>query len=470
MTIGILLDNYSDALNLSPRFSFSLLGSSSSVTLAGGTATSIPGATRVSGCPISGCPPTNNGGVLRWSYPSGGSWIVKSISIGDDASKVFSGSVGYTHSSWLFSSQDSGIAIPLWTHQNSVLGLSKKVDSAENAGLHVDFRKKNIIPGDQNSGWKSAIRAFDSSSSVVLWEREFPGLTDQNSPGGIAISDDGSRIIALSMDNSVSGVYLMSLDSSGNVLYSGSPDSFVGLPSGIGIGYALSGDGSTLMIMSNLKVIFVDVDTGSTIASSFNFGFPPTGAVAISNDGTRGVALATTGGAGFASSILRVYELQGSLVTTDITLPGNPSFISSTGIDLSDDGSKVTYGYLGLGVANAGSGGIALWDITIPASPVLLNDYFFDDGSGSYATQILISMTPDGSRYAAGMWGDEFGVIPEVMVFDQISSSPIAEFSTTDSVLAIEISPQGDQVAVATRLGHATTAGGDGELAVYDIL
>jgi len=98
-----------------------------------------------------------------------------------------------------------------------------------------------------------------------------------------------------------------------------------------------------------------------------------------------------------------------------------------------------------------------LWDTTF-------------SGGGEYQNIVAeLSITPDGERFAAGLWGDEDNLVPEVLVFRRESPNPLIEHHLEGSVMDLDLAPNGIDLAVASKGVHANVLGGGGALSYFKV-
>ncbi|MBT3642461.1 hypothetical protein HN604_04080 [archaeon] len=470
LTIWFISANFGDELNLSPRL---FIGPPSS-------SVRVPGVTGIGACPIGGCAPIGGSGALRWSWTPPSAVSFNTISFGDSDLKIFSGSVGHLPSPFIFSADDTDPVNPLFSYSGSILSSNKKTASAKNVASYVEYRQRGTYPNKIAS-----VRKYSPDLSSIEWERDFTGFSS-SFPGGIAVSDDGNRIVAFSYGNPFGPLLMKVLDSQGNgyEVDLSAMDSLMGQLNGQnGEGYALSGDGSRVFVMSSLKWMILELgDTSVNLLGScyaHNNIYYPRGSVAINYDGSRAVAPYARGEPGHSYSYLGVFEEPFSSgvcwmgYNHEIQVPGD-RISSSYGVAISDDGTHAVYGATGFGVGedtNTNIISLSLSDISSPQfSYQLLMNYFSPGDQGEKTNRVVkVSMTPDGERFVAGLWGDLSHFSPEIMVFDKGQSSPADIFSTPGSIADLEISDDGTQFTASVYHRHASQGVHTDSLRVYDI-
>jgi len=91
--------------------------------------------------------------------------------------------------------------------------------------------------------------------------------------------------------------------------------------------------------------------------------------------------------------------------------------------------------------------------------------------SGNYQNFArYMDFSDDGDVMAVGLWGDEAELSPEIVAFTGSGNVPSFEFQLTGSPLQIDISPDGTQLAVGSKGVHAGVAGGGGAHLLFDLV
>jgi len=398
-----------------------------------------------------------------------------SVSIGNNGGSLFAGIFGIHPNPelHLFDSSayvdNDNFAMPQWSLSQSFHNQVKffAVDSADNADVHVEFRKKRSIQGNDNSPLVSEVRKFSSASSIVDWEYVFPGITtDSNQGGGVLVSDDGLIVAAYSYNSQTARTEVMVFNG-----YTGVPNQqqpIILHMSGQVKSAALSGDGSTLALISNSQWRIIDTATGAETIGH-NIGAPITGGIALDYYGNR---MATTH-FGSPNGYLKVYStpFTGANIV-EIPLPGNLQFAQTNeGIALSDTGNYVAWGYIYPGVSASDKGGILLHDINSPSNPQTKIHYQFDGLGGSLTNGIPhIEFAENDNIFIAGLWGDEYHTTPEIIVFDKEQNDPIIELWTYNSINDLDVADDGSHIGVTIKNAHATTGHSPYELARFNLV
>jgi hypothetical protein len=93
-----------------------------------------------------------------------------------------------------------------------------------------------------------------------------------------------------------------------------------------------------------------------------------------------------------------------------------------------------------------------------------------DEAVGSGTLQNVcsdIAMNRDGTRFVVGLWGDEAGQCPEVRLYRSNQNVPVALYNLPGSVYDVDISADGERVAVASKAVHANLYSGGGSIRYY---
>ena len=142
------------------------------------------------------------------------------------------------------------------------------------------------------------------------------------------------------------------------------------------------------------------------------------------------------------------------------TLQGPQGFCGR--LALSQDGRKLVGAFLIS--ANVLDVRVVVWDV--PTGAVLSDAYLA--GGGALTNQVTgLDMSADGAIYALGCWGDALGQLPELMLFETGSTTPYATFDLAGSVMDLDLSENGDFVAVARKSVHANVSGSGGSVELF---
>jgi hypothetical protein len=131
-------------------------------------------------------------------------------------------------------------------------------------------------------------------------------------------------------------------------------------------------------------------------------------------------------------------------------------------LDVSGDGSTIVAGF-------------NLWDfdlgvkimaLDVPTKSVTMSDTAIGAGTlQNVVSDVVVSA--DGQRFAVGLWGDEAGLVDELRFYRRNQNAPVKSYNYPGSVYDLDISPDGQRVAVATKAVHANLYTGGGAIEVY---
>ncbi len=388
---------------------------------------------------------------LRWRLDSDGSWIAQAVSLGDHGAQVFAQYGSFINRVQLFSSYDVGTPTPAWGDGRTLHNFSRQVRSSEQGDLHIALHQEYA---DSFQVWRHAtLRKYSSSTAgAAEWSYTSPLLTINDEESGTALSADGQTIVLLAYNVST-------LDTQVTVF---APDSAipvhdVATPTfGAVLAYDLSADGSTLALISSLKLVVLDIATASVVHEAFLVGTPQFGALALSGDG----ALLAFGTLGEFSLLER--DTQGTYGEVYSHTVSAQTYCRR--IEVSEDGSTLV---AGLNVQGAASDARII-SIDIPTAQVLFDTTLSGSGNDLNLFE-AIECSSDGTRFAVGLWGDSDGLVPQVLAFRRDSLEPLLVDSLVGSVLALDLSADGTHLAIASKGTHAMQWGGSGSLSLYRV-
>jgi len=407
---------------------------------------------------------------LKWSYDSFNldDFIPHTVSMGGDGGQIFTLMYINPARNLLFSSYDNNDRpIPLIDYSGDLLvTLFPKAASSKNSDIHVSLAQEAEILDYQDV----IVRKFETSSVTPDWEKEvFTHIVNQDFTG-LSISDDGEIILVTIYDMTNGKVYLITMDNEGNVIYEGHAPTLGGFyGDSIENDYKLSGDGSTIILRTPLKATIRDI-YGNILDSIYDISGFNTHALSMSFDGSRIVLV-------FGNSLIKTFDknLNNDYVESRIITLSQNDILTST--ELSEDGNTLVYSYYNM-VQDILV--IQAVDITNGVTELMRKEYSVP---GTLINQVRkISINSDGSRFAAGLWGDEQNSVPELLVFDVNQNEPIAEMdlyyddinagvpyhNDVVSVIDLEISPDGTKVVVAHKGDHANNLAGGGKIQLYE--
>ena len=388
------------------------------------------------------------GNGLVWRFASDGTWIADAISVGNEGTQVFTEFGASSNSAQMLSAHDADPPAPVWVDQQQGSNAHRIVASSHDDDVHVSMHQR-FVPGS-TSIRRAVLRKYSSALGVHDWIREIPVDIAGHSYSTMGVSTDGQRIVAAVYDFGIGKTRVELLGAGGptplasHALHTSGPFK----------AFALSSDGSKVLIASDLRLVIADTTTGAVELSTLLTGSPNYGAVGISGDGSI-AAYGTMGST-------RVYT-RGSNGTYQLSATLQlPTGTYCRRLGISNDGSTLALGLSHSSVpANAQVRAYDLATGALTMERVLV-------GGGTHQNHVeQIALSADGRRFAVGLWGDEAGLVPEVQVFRRNLSEPIFSYDLPGSVNTLDFSPSGDYLAVASKGVHANVAGGGGSFWLF---
>lgn len=379
-----------------------------------------------------------------WTHTDGGAaWIARDVSIGNLATQVFAEYDLNNEAAEVLSVFDSDPPTPIWTDVSPLGTKFRNVASARDTDVHVAANQ--TIVGSITTR-RVTVRKFRSRRANPDWTYTFGPLI--NGAGKVGISDDGNTIVAAIMNTNTNSVEIAVLNPN-----NGNPLSYTVLPPAAnGLrGFDLSEDGSTLYFSQGVVANIFDIATQTvTFSQNIGAGFD---SHAISGDGS------VFAYGNFNS--MRVWTYNGSsyVNTQTHTLSGQ---VYCAQIDISADSSTVAYAWYYY------SPGL---NVRVDAMDVATGNSLMSDtinGQGGFQNLPAdVSISADGSRFALGLWGDA-GTVDEVRVYSSTQSTPAQTLNLPGSVFDLEISADGQRVAIGSKSVHANTSGNGGQVDLLD--
>lgn len=396
------------------------------------------------------------GGPLTptWTYSSGSqSWIPRNVALGDKGSQVLTQIGSGYNSTKLLSSYDWDPPSPVWETVEGQQTYGQRASSADAKDVHVTLHDiASSLPNQRNL----VLRRYRSTSSAPQWSWTFPVTTNGHDSFDVAVAEDGTRVVAITFNiwNGKTDVAVFDSESPTPLFY-GSINT-----SGVPRHLRLSSDGSKIYVASDARIIVMDSATGALDDSRLVFDTMYAGH-ALAGDG-QSYAYGTTGATKLFRRGSAGYEL--ALVRSL-----GAGWISR-GVDLSDDGTVLAAAYVDV----PGLRTVRVETIDVPASlaqgsAVVLASHDVT-GAGSLANDVTkLELSADGTRLAVGLWGDELGHAPEVLVFDTTLSQPIATYDLPGSVFDLDLAGDGKALAVSSKAVHNSTGGSGGRIDLFDL-
>jgi hypothetical protein len=372
-------------------------------------------------------------------------WTPKVVSIGAQGTQVFSQiEYGQDHVE-LLSGFSPDPAAPAWTSNVATAGTNAFCASAEMSDAHATIHQ--IVQNNVNSNRIAVVSRWRSGSTTPEWTWSFPGMTSGLSRVGI--SADGSRIVAATLFPFEQRLALAVFSgSSGTPVYTGNIAAF-----GVHLrGFELAADGNTLYLSSNGFARVWDVNThavtGMFVLPGMFDGH------AISGDG-RVFAWGEF-------NKVHIFERSAGGTYTQTHVREVPGSILCDRLGLSVDGSTLVIGwhYYDNDLR------VRIEAMDIASKTVTMSDEA--EGTGSYQNIVsAVSVSNDGQRFAVGLWGDEGDLVPEVRLYRRNQNAAVALHNLAGSAYDLEMSGDGERVAVAWKPVHANTFAGGGGFSLY---
>lgn len=392
-----------------------------------------------------------NPASLVWAYHSDGTWIAESLASSGNGTRLLAKHGSVNGHTLLLSGHDANPPTPVWFDTALSYSSQRDVVAPENAQYFLTLEQQSTHLGAGVS--YAMLSKYGLEGPIAEWTYASPiALYGTQSLTAVRVSEDGSRIVLAIYDGSASATKLIVLqpDSATPVLEADIPTfgNFRVL--------ALSADGSVAVFGSDARLSFVDVASGLVLFQTNLFGSPQFGALTIDALGQR-VAFGTL-------NHVRVYErLAGGDYSLTQQHPLAPASFARRAA-LSADGSTLV-----LGISRQGnSQAMRVMALDLDAQSVLLDVEL--EGQGTLQNVVSeISVTPSGHRFAIGSWGDESGVVPQVLVYRRDAPLPVLSEYLPGSVLDLQLSPDGFHLAVAAKGVHANVMGGGGAFYLFEV-
>lgn len=391
---------------------------------------------------------TNNlvSGVI-WTYPDSGlAWIPEAVSLGNYGSEVCAEYGLNSQSAQLFSSFDASPPTPLWTTLLPT-ATDHHVASANATNTHV-----SLCTFNQATPSSTTVLRKHTTSGTPDWTYTF-AFPNINGGTNVGISRDGQTIVAAVSKLNAGTVDIAVFSPASNVPLSYTTFNLGSAPNQIR-GFDLSADGSTLYFSASgnpVNAYIFDIATqavvfNTTIGSSFD-------SHAISGDGSV-----------FAYgnfNTMKVWEKVAGVYTNLYTRTvAGQNYCSA--IDISDDSQTVAYGFY---FYNPGLTDV-IEALDVPSHTVIMTNTVT-------ATGILqnllyeISISADGQRFAAGLWGDGLGPVAEARLYKRNQNAPVSTLALPGSVFAIAISADGQRMAAGSKSTHANQQANGGQIDLF---
>lgn len=394
----------------------------------------------------------------NWTFPSDGTWIADTVSLGNGGTQVLSSWGAYARTTALFSiHDDGGLATPVWTSGDLGFNWRRRVASADEADVHVELHQRYASPGSQAR--VVDLTVYTSSDASPAWSTTLPLELPALSEAEVVVSADGSRIIAYVSDAASGGAHVTTVtstvDADGVRTFSLGASGLIPLTSNPSV-FCASADGSTVAIGTISRITVADVDTISVLQVLSHFGQPQYGALSLSSDGGRlsfgtmhKLRVFERGADDLYASILELDLQQGQFCLRAVLSPA---------------GDQCTVGLHEFG--NSADATITTIDVGT-GTKIFERSYSSEGAHQNYVWRLEYSA--DGSRVAAGLWGDEAGGVPELVVFEPANDEMLLEWDFEGSVLDLDFAGNGHWLSVASKGVHANVLGGGGALSTFQM-
>lgn len=390
---------------------------------------------------------------LVWAVDSDGSWLAQTVGLGNEGTQVFTEHGIFLNDVLLYSAHDDNPPEAAWSEHQVVENFIREVASSSSGNVHVAVHQEFM--GGQSYLKQAVLRKYTSSLNSAMtsdWEFRSPISIGTHEYSTVHTSADGSIVVLLVYDSPASATQLTVFDGASGAI---TLDVSLGTTNGA-LGTALSSDGGTVVLVSNVRRMIVDTGTGSVLHDELILSEPFYGALSISGDG----ALVATGSMGYFQILERT---AGDVYTSGYQQDLSPTDFCRL-IALSDDGTTCVIGSQAFG--DESSFRLLTFDVT--ASVTLQS--FEVAGAGTQLNFLEeIQCSASGERFAVGCWGDEDDLVPEVLVFETSTGDRLLEQALPGSVLDLDFSPDGRTLAVASKGVHATDWGGGGSISLYRV-
>lgn len=383
----------------------------------------------------------------RWSENSGGlAWICQDIAVGDNGAAVIAGKYLNNQSSTVYSTGDSMAIFDFVGGQDQGPFVAMADRTNVSAAMHIT--DLGVPP---NFDFEATVSVFDNcdASGTPSWSFTFP-TTLNFFGGGVAVSDDGSVVLAWKADPNVNMLRVEAFDGAGNSISSGM------LASGTLFNSRqtrLSDDGSRAYFNIGADAIIYDVASGTeihrhVIGASFD-------SHALSGDGTH-----------FAFGNFGFFEVYSESSPGVWTLKANSSFAGGTyvaRVDLNTDGSRLGYQVQYFSANDQHD--IGMHDTNTNVN--MFTASYTSPGTLFQNVAFGVEVDDNGDYVAGCAWGDDANVTPEGFVYDS-AGNLTCEIDSAGSAFDCSLDADGDVFAMGTKGVHANTFGNGGDVIVAD--
>ncbi|TAH35949.1 MAG: hypothetical protein EYC70_11920 [Planctomycetota bacterium] len=387
----------------------------------------------------------------RWVDPDNSTfWICNDVSIGNDGADVMAGK-------WLNNQRitlyPGGSASNVWDFPTPA-SEEPQVSVADHAGICAGMQIVDMDP-TFNYDFEATVYVWDTAGNgTPLWSYTFPRTLNYFG-GGVAVSDDGSVILAWKADPNILKLRVEAFMADGTPISSGQLSEF-----DFGFDYfhsrqtRLSDDGTRAYFNIGVHGNVYDIASATVIQDQYIGG--SFDSHAFSGDGKS-----------YAFGFFGYFQVWRETSPGVWTMQSNPAIPGSTYVgwlDLNTDGSRCAYTVQRYSPSydHIETG---LYDVTNNV------DFFRTplDAPGTIYQLVTYGVdTDDAGDYVAGAsWGDSGNVTPECYVYDS-AGNLTASYDGSGSAFTTAIDAAGNVSAFGTKDVHANVGGNGGEVVCLD--
>lgn len=391
---------------------------------------------------------------VRWTVSSGGLlWIPDSVAIGDHGASVFAGK-HYNNMAMTLYPGGAGIPVfdlPLPDYRYMY------VDVAEEDSLAVALLVRDLDPGSGNDFEATVCAYRDFEDGTPEWSFTFPTGTYHLVDGRIAVSRDGSVILAVWPYDLLNVNLVAAFDSEGNPISYGSIPNYFSFWPGVN-GLCLSDDGSRALVQSTPDLFVYDVGKGE-VEFETEFTTINEDTITMSGDGNR-IAF---GYWDFVRGYFDIYERDAAAGWNLLVHKELQDDHIVTYMDLDQDGDRVAYL---LDHQDLERFKVCLYDV--PKDQILFEHEFAAPGTVTQLAGSGVRIDDSGKIVCGISWGDDWSLNPEAYAFDE-QGNLLLSIDTKGSGLSIDMTPDGDAFVIGAKATHINKFGPGGDIVVVDV-
>jgi len=380
---------------------------------------------------------------LRWTHGGTGNefWVAKHVALADNGTQVFT-ELGTNAPTRLLSAFDQNPPVPIWDSASAQTAIPRAVDAAERDDTYAALVK---------IGSSMVLRRYSSSSCTPMWTYTFPVSVSGNESVAVRITPDGQKIVAGVFDLAAFRLKVAVFNAG-----SGSPTALHTLDSrGSFRAFEIDDQARTLYVASTMIRLF-DLGNGSLVLHQNPLTTIFDGH-AFSSDGSR-FAFGTYGQ-------VRVYRRSGTTYVPDFTHEHAGSNVCNR-IAFSNNGTTMAcaFDYYDTGMR------VDIDVVDLATRAVTLSDSVTGVSALGYQNRIAdLAISRDGRRIVAGVWGDETGAAPELLIYDNGHNTPVGTVDLPGSPFDLDLSADGKRLAVASKLAHRLGFSSHGRVDLYEL-